>query len=760
MKRIRVIWQYILFYFIISAVPILAILFYFYPMARLVVINKAKESNVNVTRNITNTMNAQISSIYSIAREIKTDSKLTPYALTRDRYAEIEAVEELKKIVASSAVVYDVLYYMEENNTLYTKNTLIRVDTYDSRYTVYKYQNREMGQFLKEMSALTDFEVLPAEPVAVSNAGIRDMITFVFPITGKTEGSSRTVALILVEESDLTRLVDIYSGKYEDNVLIFDYDNNLVTCSNKSTEFSEAEMEELLRWDGEEDSRTIETSDGNFILSKVKSKTNGWSYISYINRMELTGELDALRDQTILIVAVVLFLEFLLIGFFAQMNYRPVKRLLMVLQKVVSGESKIPGVSGNEFQKMEYLFGNLYQLKDELNDKIKQAYPAIRNDLLKRLINGQLISCDVQAVNRMGEEVGVCFSYGTYCVAVASFEEGSRPVDLRTVNEFLNRPAEGIRLKIYAVSDMRKNLAVLLTNQEKEDEMIAYLSKTRETLMENFGIQAWIGISNSASDIRDYSFLYVQALSAIEFLQLQKETGIIRVNDLKLGSYALKDYPVDLIGQLEMAVAREEEGQIRRLTGELAKFFSDLSLPVYYIRILYRNVISCLVKGLLTCKDEADETEQVEWNRYLFDISYSPEALVDNIQNCCSSLCIRIGRIEEKKDDPFQEILDYIGKNCLTYDFSIHSAAETFGIKVSNFSQYFKKKSGITFKQYVDCIKVEKAKALLSDTEESLEQISEMLCYSNASSFIRAFKRICDMTPGEYREKVKREKET
>lgn len=168
MKRIRVIWQYILFYFIISAVPILAILFYFYPMARLVVINKAKESNVNVTRNITNTMNAQISSIYSIAREIKTDSKLTPYALTRDRYAEIEAVEELKKIVASSAVVYDVLYYMEENDTLYTKNTLIRVATYDSRYTVYKYQNREMGQFLKEMAALTDFAVLPAEPVAVS----------------------------------------------------------------------------------------------------------------------------------------------------------------------------------------------------------------------------------------------------------------------------------------------------------------------------------------------------------------------------------------------------------------------------------------------------------------------------------------------------------------------------------------------------------------------------------------------------------------
>ena len=231
------------------------------------------------------------------------------------------------------------------------------------------------------------------------------------------------------------------------------------------------------------------------------------------------------------------------------------------------------------------------------------------------------------------------------------------------------------------------------------------------------------------------------------------------MSDLKLGSYALKDYPVDLTSQLEVAVARQEEGQIKKLTLELTKFFEDFSLPVYYIRILYRNIISCLIKGLLNCADGTEEKKWVEWNHYLLDIGYSPESLVDNIQLCCNSLCQKIGQSEEKKNDLFQEILGYIDRSCLTYDFSIHSVAESFGIKVSNFSQYFKKKSGITFKQYVDCIKVDKAMALLSDTEESLEQISEMLCYSNASSFIRAFKRIRNMTPGEYREKVKKENE-
>ena len=184
MKRHTVIWQYITFYFIISAIPIFAILFYFYPMAKNVIIDKAKESNWNVTRNIANTMNAQISGIFNMVREIKLDNKLTPYAVQKNNYAEIEAVRELKKIVASSSVVYDVLYFVEENQTFYTKSTLIRLKSYDAGYSIYKYQNRDMRELANEMVKIKDVTVLPAEPVSVSNSGIRNMITFVFPMGG------------------------------------------------------------------------------------------------------------------------------------------------------------------------------------------------------------------------------------------------------------------------------------------------------------------------------------------------------------------------------------------------------------------------------------------------------------------------------------------------------------------------------------------------------------------------------------------------
>lgn len=238
MKRHTVIWQYITFYFIISAIPIFAILFYFYPMAKNVIIDKAKESNWNVTRNIANTMNAQMSGIFNMVREIKLDNKLTPYAVQKNNYAEIEAVRELKKIVASSSIVYDVLYFVEENQTFYTKSTLIRLKSYDAGYSIYKYQNRDMRELANEMVKIKDVTVLPAEPVSVSNSGIRNMITFVFPMGGFEKKGERTAIFVLVEENSLTKLIDIYSGEYEDNILVFDFNNRLITRSNYKNEFS------------------------------------------------------------------------------------------------------------------------------------------------------------------------------------------------------------------------------------------------------------------------------------------------------------------------------------------------------------------------------------------------------------------------------------------------------------------------------------------------------------------------------------------
>jgi AraC-like DNA-binding protein len=46
------------------------------------------------------------------------------------------------------------------------------------------------------------------------------------------------------------------------------------------------------------------------------------------------------------------------------------------------------------------------------------------------------------------------------------------------------------------------------------------------------------------------------------------------------------------------------------------------------------------------------------------------------------------------------------------------------------------------------------AKVMLETTDKKISEIGEQLQYKNISAFIRSFRKLYDMTPGQYREKI------
>lgn len=75
-----------------------------------------------------------------------------------------------------------------------------------------------------------------------------------------------------------------------------------------------------------------------------------------------------------------------------------------------------------------------------------------------------------------------------------------------------------------------------------------------------------------------------------------------------------------------------------------------------------------------------------------------------------------------------------------------------FYINRSYLSQIFKKKSHMKFIDYLNLIRIEKAKSLLETTDLKMYQIAKMVGYDNAKYFFRIFKRKTGMTPEQYRE--------
>lgn len=69
-------------------------------------------------------------------------------------------------------------------------------------------------------------------------------------------------------------------------------------------------------------------------------------------------------------------------------------------------------------------------------------------------------------------------------------------------------------------------------------------------------------------------------------------------------------------------------------------------------------------------------------------------------------------------------------------------------------SRIFKQETGVTFNEYLNRVRVNKAKELLRRRELRMTDISLAVGYEDQSYFTKVFKRVAGMLPREYREKI------
>jgi two-component system response regulator YesN len=93
----------------------------------------------------------------------------------------------------------------------------------------------------------------------------------------------------------------------------------------------------------------------------------------------------------------------------------------------------------------------------------------------------------------------------------------------------------------------------------------------------------------------------------------------------------------------------------------------------------------------------------------------------------------------------------YVNKN-IGKKITLEEVADLLHINSSYFSRLFKKETGHNFNHYVTLTKMERAKDLLTNTNISVEEISEKLGYDNKSYFTKLFKKYIGGTPGKYRD--------
>lgn len=211
----------------------------------------------------------------------------------------------------------------------------------------------------------------------------------------------------------------------------------------------------------------------------------------------------------------------------------------------------------------------------------------------------------------------------------------------------------------------------------------------------------------------------------------------------------------------------QEEFLFRMEAGEYEK----VSLMVEKLFDYYKGVPGCKLKDVKQNCEYLSVQCQLILSRYLSqkeDVgkpSHNMHAIIntlyslEDVKKYYQQFFLNITAMLRPKSvyagtDLIDKIKIYVRNNYqkdLTRDF----VASLFYINSSYLSQAFKKKTGEKFVDYLNYVRIEKAKELLGATDLKMYQVSKNVGYENPKYFFRIFKKKTGMTPEQYQSSVR-----
>lgn len=129
------------------------------------------------------------------------------------------------------------------------------------------------------------------------------------------------------------------------------------------------------------------------------------------------------------------------------------------------------------------------------------------------------------------------------------------------------------------------------------------------------------------------------------------------------------------------------------------------------------------------------------------NIQQMVEVLMDRFREILSNA----GIFTENPDNRLiASVCDYIGQH-YAENISLTTVADYVGYSAKYMSRLFKESMNWNLSDYINYVRIEKAKELLRTTSEPLDGIQELVGIPSRTTFLRVFKKFEGITPGQYR---------
>lgn len=115
---------------------------------------------------------------------------------------------------------------------------------------------------------------------------------------------------------------------------------------------------------------------------------------------------------------------------------------------------------------------------------------------------------------------------------------------------------------------------------------------------------------------------------------------------------------------------------------------------------------------------------------------------------------VTLKEADESSRDTAVKILDYCTAH-FTENITSRQVAQALYVSQSHISKLFARKFKYSFREYINQLRIDKAKTLLEDPEKKILDVMYESGFQNQSSFNRVFKELCGLSPRQYKDRLK-----
>lgn len=290
------------------------------------------------------------------------------------------------------------------------------------------------------------------------------------------------------------------------------------------------------------------------------------------------------------------------------------------------------------------------------------------------------------------------------------------------------------RILVYISTDKTKDY------KEEQSEAVQLARQVHAGLSETFGIETFIGIGS----VKSLDYIHESYLEAVRCAKYMNEGPIIHCKEIRYKNSGSSNDYYDYVNTLVESVKynRKEASDIFINILEVLRPLPSVDRISRLMEVLF--VVSYEIKG--DCKGQGmdfymdfndiknftvEEQESWAWRRFN---TLLRGIKTERVDRKTSIVNVAIGHINRH----------------FTEEVTLNDIANYVNLSPQHFSKIFKEATGFGYIEWINNLRITKARELMNSTDKTIKEICFLVGYNDPNYFSRIFKKYIGISPTDY----------